>query len=253
LAPPDDVRPAAAEIPPAANTEKQRGRPFEPGQSGNPNGRPKNSRNRVTKAVEALDGHSEALVAKAVEMALAGDSSMVRALVSSLMPRTRDRTVEFNLPKIETTADACAASAAELEACSRGRARVQELGSKWHGWAHPIVDPITVGEQRDIDYLKKHYPELAPPHPFADTMKAFAEAAKKHRAQDDEWLRLRLERKKAAAAARASSQDDASSCLDAMAAAQRRRVKAEVPTIRPRIINDEDDVDWESIDYDDDY
>jgi hypothetical protein len=119
-APADDVRLAAAGIPPAANTEKQRGRPFEPGQSGNPNGRPKNSRNRVTKAVEALDGHSEALVAKAVEMALAGDSSMVRALVSSLMPRTRDRTVEFDLPKIETAADACAASAAVLAACSRG-------------------------------------------------------------------------------------------------------------------------------------
>jgi hypothetical protein len=71
---------------PAENTaEKQRGRPFEPGQSGNPSGRPKGSRNRVTQAVEALiHGQAEALGAKAVEMALAGDTSMLRALLSTL-------------------------------------------------------------------------------------------------------------------------------------------------------------------------
>ncbi len=43
------------------SAQKQRGRPFEPGQSGNPNGRPKGARNRVTRAVEALiDGEGEA-------------------------------------------------------------------------------------------------------------------------------------------------------------------------------------------------
>jgi hypothetical protein len=40
--------------------------------------------------------------------------------VSSLIPRTRDRTVEFDLPKIETAADARAASSKLLAACSRG-------------------------------------------------------------------------------------------------------------------------------------
>ena len=76
-------------------------------------------------------------------------------------------------------------------------------------------------------------------------------------AEEDERLRLRqLERqKKAATAARASSEDDASSCPDAARADESprlRQVKAEVPTTRPRIINDESDVDWESINYDDD-
>ena len=47
---------AASEVTsPADNTaKKQRGRPFEPGQSGNPNGRPRGSRNRATLAAEAL-------------------------------------------------------------------------------------------------------------------------------------------------------------------------------------------------------
>jgi Family of unknown function (DUF5681) len=57
--------PAAAPVlePSAEQTaQKQRGRPFEPGQSGNPNGRPKGARNRVTRAIEALiDGQGEAL------------------------------------------------------------------------------------------------------------------------------------------------------------------------------------------------
>jgi hypothetical protein len=100
--------------------EKQRGRPFEPGQSGNPNGRPKGARNQVTRVVEALiDGQGEALGAKAVEKALDGDSPMLRALLSTLVA-PRERTVEFELPKIESAADAVKASSAVITACAAG-------------------------------------------------------------------------------------------------------------------------------------
>jgi hypothetical protein len=110
-------KPALAE----KTAEKQRGRPFEPGQSGNPSGRPKGSRNRVTQAIEALiDGQGEAIGAKAVEMALKGDSSMLRAMLNTLVPRRRDRAVEFELPPVDTAADALKASSAVLAACSRG-------------------------------------------------------------------------------------------------------------------------------------
>jgi len=48
-----------------------RGRPFAPGQSGNPNGRPKGARNKATIAAEALlDGEAEGLTRKALEMAI---------------------------------------------------------------------------------------------------------------------------------------------------------------------------------------
>jgi Family of unknown function (DUF5681) len=122
--------PDAGEAPAAApvlessaeqSAQKQRGRPFEPGQSGNPNGRPKGARNRVTRAVEALiDGQGEALAAKAVEKALKGDSPMLRALLSTLVPPRRERTVEFDLPKIESAADAPKASSAVIAACAAG-------------------------------------------------------------------------------------------------------------------------------------
>ncbi len=107
---------------PAENTaQKQRGRPFEPGQSGNPNGRPKGARNRATLAVEALiEGQAEAMGAKAVEKALEGDSGMLRALLGNVLPRRRERTIVFDLPDINTAADALVASSSVLAACSRG-------------------------------------------------------------------------------------------------------------------------------------
>jgi Family of unknown function (DUF5681) len=107
--------------------QKQRGRPFQPGQSGNPNGRPKGARNRVTRAVEALiDGQGEAIAAKAVAKALQGDSPMQRALLSTLVPPRRERTVEFDLPKIESAADAPKASSAVIAACAAGELSPRE-------------------------------------------------------------------------------------------------------------------------------
>ena len=101
--------------------QKQRGRQFQPGQSGNPNGRPKGSRNRTTLAVEALiDGEADALTRKAIDLALAGDTSMLRALLGTLVPSRRERLVEFDLPSIETAADARGASSAVLAACAAG-------------------------------------------------------------------------------------------------------------------------------------
>jgi hypothetical protein len=114
---------AALVLEPSAeqSAQKQRGRPFVPGQSGNPNGRPKGARNRVTRAVEALiDGQAEALADKAVEKALQGDSTMLRALLNTLVPPRRERTVEFELPKIESAVDAVKASFAVLTACAAG-------------------------------------------------------------------------------------------------------------------------------------
>ncbi len=55
------------------NTEKKQAPRFKPGKSGNPNGRPLGSRNKATLAVEALlDGQSEALTQKVMDLALVG-------------------------------------------------------------------------------------------------------------------------------------------------------------------------------------
>jgi Family of unknown function (DUF5681) len=144
----EEAPPAAPVLEPSAeqSAQKQRGRPFEPGQSGNPNGRPKGARNRVTRAVEALiDGQGEALAAKAVEKALQGDSTMLRALLSTLVPPRRERTVEFELPKIESAADARKASSAVITACAAGELSPHEA-SQIMGLISTHVRTIEVAE-----------------------------------------------------------------------------------------------------------
>jgi hypothetical protein len=102
-------------------TKKARGRPFEPGQSGNPSGRPKGARNEATLVVEALvENEAEALTRKLIELALNGNIPALRLCFERLWPPRRDHGVAFDLPKIESAADALAASAAVLQCCSAG-------------------------------------------------------------------------------------------------------------------------------------
>ena len=85
----------------AVNTAgKQRGRPFEPGKSGNPNGRPKGARNRTTALAEGLlDGEAEAITRKLIDKALEGDNAALRLCLERLLPPKRGRTVSFELPE----------------------------------------------------------------------------------------------------------------------------------------------------------
>ena len=95
----------------------QRGRPFQPGQSGNPAGRPKGARNRATVAAEALlAGEAEALTRKAVELALAGDVTALRLCLERVVPPRKDRAVAFDLPAVVKADDAAQALGAVLAA-----------------------------------------------------------------------------------------------------------------------------------------
>src|SRR5215470_15837058 len=103
----------------ATQPTNARGRPFEPGQSGNPSGRPKGSRNKATIAVEALlENEAEALTRKVIELALGGNLAALRLCFERLLPPQRDRHVSFDLPKIESAADSVAASGAVLQSCA---------------------------------------------------------------------------------------------------------------------------------------
>jgi hypothetical protein len=102
-------------------TKKARGRPFEPGQSGNPSGRPKGARNKATVVIEALlEDEAERLTRKLIELALDGNIAALRLCFERLLPPRHDRGVAFDLPKIESAADEVAASRAVLESCAAG-------------------------------------------------------------------------------------------------------------------------------------
>ena len=106
----------------AENTaQQQRGRPFEKGLSGNPNGRPKGSRNATTLALEALlDGQANALTQKAIDLALGGDMAALRLCVDRILPARKDRPVSFTLPTINSAQDAAAIVSSVLAAVAAG-------------------------------------------------------------------------------------------------------------------------------------
>jgi hypothetical protein len=100
---------------------KQRGRPFEKGQSGNPAGKPKGTRHKTTLLAEKLmQDDAEEVVKAVVDAAKGGDMTAARLVLDRIAPARRDSPVTFELPKIERPADAVAAGAALLAAVADG-------------------------------------------------------------------------------------------------------------------------------------
>jgi Family of unknown function (DUF5681) len=103
------------------NHVSERARLFQPGQSGNPSGRPPGSRNKSKLALEALlEGEAEGLTRKAIELAKAGDMTAMRLCMDRIYPARKDTPVSFDLPKLETAADAVKAMAAIMGAVASG-------------------------------------------------------------------------------------------------------------------------------------
>jgi hypothetical protein len=101
--------------------KQARGRPFEKGRSGHPGGRRAGSRNKKTLAAAALlEGESEALTRRAVELALAGDPTAMRLCIERILPPCRERAVKFELPPIESAADIAPAMKAVTSALAAG-------------------------------------------------------------------------------------------------------------------------------------
>src|SRR4051794_32677609 len=76
----------------AKTAGQQRGRPFQPGHSGNPRGRPVGSRHKATWAAEALlDDEAEELTRTAINLAKSGDTTALRLCLERLCPPRRDR------------------------------------------------------------------------------------------------------------------------------------------------------------------
>jgi Family of unknown function (DUF5681) len=101
---------------------------FKKGQSGNPNGRAKGSRNRATILADQIfdeklfgeDKKAEVLITKAIELAEGGDAACLRLCFERIAPVRRDRSVYFELPKMTEAKDAVSASAAIVAAVAGG-------------------------------------------------------------------------------------------------------------------------------------
>ena len=84
-------------------------------------GKPLGTRHKATQAVLALlEGEGEALTRKAVQMALAGDTTALRLCLDRIAPPRKDSPVQFALPRMSCARDAAEAAGAVLEAVSLG-------------------------------------------------------------------------------------------------------------------------------------
>ena len=117
--------------------------PWKPGQSGNPEGRVKGSRNKATLAAEKLlDGEAEELTRKAVELALEGDTTALRLCLERILPPRKGRPITFTLPQVTNTGDLRAAALAILGAVSEGEISPEEAAA---------VAPLIVGVRKAME------------------------------------------------------------------------------------------------------
>ena len=107
--------------------EKQRGRPFPKGHSGNPKGRAQGSRNKATLAMEVImDGQVEAITQKAVDLALEGDTTALRLCLERILPPRKSRPVNISLPKVTTAEGVAEAQATVVQAVADGELTPEE-------------------------------------------------------------------------------------------------------------------------------
>ncbi|HVV98067.1 MAG TPA: DUF5681 domain-containing protein [Rhodanobacteraceae bacterium] len=98
---------------------KPRGRPFKPGESGNPAGRRPGAPDRRNELKELLGTHSQALIEAAVAQALNGETSVMVALLHRLVPVAKSARDPIELPALAaatTPADQARAIVAEVAA-----------------------------------------------------------------------------------------------------------------------------------------
>jgi hypothetical protein len=100
---------------------------FEPGQSGNPAGRPPGARNKKTRDVEEMLGQrAEATVREILDRAHRGDPAAMRLCMERMAPTGANRPVAIELPPINTPDDVAAATRVVMKALAAGAISARE-------------------------------------------------------------------------------------------------------------------------------
>lgn len=94
---------------------------FQPGQSGNPKGRPQGARNRNIVVLEALaEGETEEIVRALIEKAKDGDAVAAKPILDRVWPVRKGARVEFDLPPVSEARELPVAIASVTEQVASG-------------------------------------------------------------------------------------------------------------------------------------
>jgi len=100
---------------------------FQKGQSGNPAGRPRGSRNKHTIAAEKLFAEdAEVLARVAIDLAKAGDIAALRLCLDRVCAPHRHRPMAFDMPALGVAADAVGAMRNLMEGLAEGEVSAPE-------------------------------------------------------------------------------------------------------------------------------
>lgn len=131
---------------------------FAKGASGNPLGRPKGARNRVTMAVEALlDGDAQKLTRKAIGLALRGDTTALRLCLERIAPTPKDRVVYFPLADVRSVTDLPRAIRSIVAATAQGQIRPSEAEAICKLLEHYRSAEETADLETRIEALERRY------------------------------------------------------------------------------------------------
>lgn len=131
-----------------AKTGRMQGK-FAPGESGNPAGKRRGTRNATTLAVEALlDGEAEALTRRAIELALKGDTIALRMCLDRIAPPRKGRAVTLAFPaSLKTPNDLAEAQASILTAMGSGEITTDEAAD-----AAKVIEAVGAAiERRELE------------------------------------------------------------------------------------------------------
>ena len=76
---------------------------FQPGESGNPDGRPKGSKDKRTQYRELFEPHANDLIQKVINLALTGDTTCLKMCIDRLVSPFRAKNATVTLDDIEGT------------------------------------------------------------------------------------------------------------------------------------------------------
>ncbi len=103
------------------NSKRKQPSRFQPGQSGNPAGKPKGTRHRATEMIETLmAGDADAIARSVVNKAIDGDMTAARLVLDRIAPPRKGRSVTLDLPQINGLSDLAMAQGVVIKAVAEG-------------------------------------------------------------------------------------------------------------------------------------